>query len=193
MQRRCPSIRTNHSGRGVRLAVTATALAMLTTGGWLALCSRYIANPRVDPIQPVDAVYVLGPALDKMEVARSAVNASDARTMVITVPADDDLLQQQLGCGGAQDYEILCVTPDPVTTQGESATLAELVRERGWTKVAVVTYTSHISRSRMLMERCVPAQVVMWERPDPTSRRLRMYRFAYETGAWAKAQVFRGC
>lgn len=175
------------------LGVTAIALAMIAVG-WVAACFRYVAHPTVDPLQRVDAVHVLGPALDKMDVARVQMQGSGAQTMVITVPADESVLRQKLGCGDkGLPYEVICVSPDPMTTQGESMVLAQLVRERGWTTVAVVTYTSHVSRSRLQMERCVPADVVLWQKPDPDSMRWWAFRFVYETGAWAKAQVVRGC
>ena len=138
-------------------------------------------------------VHVLGPALDKMDIAREVVSVSGAEAMVISVPEDDLFQRELLGCDGGFSYEVICVSPEPMTTQGESIALAALVRERGWTRVAVLTHTSHITRTRMQMERCVPAEVVVWERPYQHSVAGWVDRFVYESGAMVKAEIRRGC
>lgn len=166
-------------------------VAAMMTLAWFALCWRYLVKPKVDPIQPVDAIHVLDPVPPKLEAARAALAEAGAKTMVITLP--ERLRGQSPGYCASQSYEVICRTPDPPTTRGESIMLAQLARERNWQQVAVVTFTSHISRTRMLMKRCVPAEVVVWGVPDRVSFRRWTRRFVYETGAWLKAQVVRGC
>lgn len=177
---------------GIRHPLAAVAASsVMAVVVWFGLCWRFLVRPRVDPMRPVDAVQVLDPVAPKLATARAAMAASGAKVMVISVP------KGTRDAAGAYcdtlSYEVICRTPDPSTTRGEAIALGQLARERGWQRVGVVTYTSHVSRTRMLMQRCVPADAVVWEVADPSSLRRWARRFVYETGAWLKAQVVRGC
>ena len=73
-------------------------------------------------------------------------------------------------------------------TPDTSVMLKDLYRAGfGGTKIAF-----GYSVNQKLVE-SVPAEVVVWGVPDRVSFRRWTRRFVYETGAWLKAQVVRGC
>lgn len=63
-------------------------------------------------------------------------------------------------CGQIEPYEVLCPNPTPVTTRGEAEALAELVSERGWRQVIVVTSDYHLRRAAYLDHRCAGIETV---------------------------------
>lgn len=178
-----------------RTVLVLVGLGLVLVGVWLGLCIRYVAHPRIDPVEHVDAMYVIGPVETRWPEALARGDEGVAPVFLATRSLDPagtsyfppDCGEQRAG------YVVTCVIPDPYTTRGEARLLAEQVREHGWTHVAVFTSTAHVARTRMLMERCVPAQVSVWDYPRRQTIVGWLGEFAYQSGAWVKAQFIRGC
>lgn len=155
---------------------------------WLGLCIRYVAHPDVDPYQDVDAVFILGPAEYRLGLGRelAALYASDALIVTVTVDETTGAVYEKNFCD-PQPIEVICVRPDPYTTQGEAIELARLVDERGWDTVAVLTGRPHVSRARLWMERYVQAEVLMWETELDRSWTSWLDSFVYQSAALVKA------
>lgn len=173
------------------VALSALGLALLAVG---ILATSLVTRPRIDAIQPVDAVYVIGPAEYRMEYARQLMADDVAPTLLVTVsvnPVTGEVYTKDF-CDPA-DWEVICLQPEPYTTAGEAGELARLAAERGWDHVAVVTETAHVARTRLWMERCVPARVSVWASPETRTPRQWVWAIAYQSGAWAKAQFQRSC
>lgn len=170
------------------------AVAVVT---WLAVCVDTVAHPRIDPHERVDAVYVLGPAETRIDAALDLVDQGLAPVLLATTSVRDDgstYATEHCGTVGPT-YRVECVLPDPYTTRGEARLLGGQVADHGWTRVAVLTSTAHAARARMLVERCTDAEVLMWtldDRPDP-GLVAQLRAFVYQSAAWVKAQVERGC
>ena len=177
-------------------AVLLAGTLLAAVVAWLAVCVDVLLSPEVAPHERVDAVYVIGPAETRIDQALALVDDGLAPVLLATTSVREDgttYATDHCGTTGAT-YRVECVVPDPYTTRGEARTLAEQVDAHGWTRVAVLTSTVHAARTRMLMERCVDAEVLMWttdERPRGVVGTLR--GFVYQSAAWAKAQVVRGC
>lgn len=175
--------------------LAGTVAAALVT--WLAVCVDTVATPRVDPHGRVDAVYVLGPAETRIPAALDLMDQGLAPVLLATTslrPDGSSYATSHCGTVGAT-YRVGCVVPEPYTTRGEARVLGEQVAEHGWRRVAVLTSTAHAARARMLVERCTDAEVLMWtlqDRPDPGVVAWAE-AFVYQSAAWVKAQVERGC
>jgi uncharacterized SAM-binding protein YcdF (DUF218 family) len=61
--------------------------------------------------------------------------------------------------GGSRRFRVLCFRPDPYSTRGEARAVARMAAVRGWRSVVVVTSTYHVTRARLLFDRCVDARV----------------------------------
>lgn len=176
----------------IGLAVVGLILVLV----WLGLCIRYVAHPRVDAVEHVDAIYAIGPVETRWPQALARGDEGVAPVFLATRSIDGSgHAFFPPNCGEQrQGYVVTCVTPDPYTTRGEARLLADQVRKHGWTHVAVFTTTPHVARTRMLMERCVPAQVSVWDYPRQLTLREWLGEFVYQSGAWAKATWFvRDC
>lgn len=194
---------THRPRHAARLARTRPWWAGMVVGvlvaglvAWLAVCVDVLLSPQIDPQQRVDAVYVIGPAETRIDQALALMDDGLAPVLLATTSVKDSGETYETGhCGTvAPTYRVECVLPDPYTTRGEAQVLGEKVAAHGWTRVAVLTRTAHVPRTRMLMERCTDAEVLMWgaDRGDRSIVGV-LETFIYQSAAWAKAQLVRGC
>lgn len=181
--------------RRTRVLVAIGALLGLLGTAWVAVCVRFVANPRIDPHEPVDALYVLGPLETRIEPALALMDAGLAPVMLATLSLDAAGRPYFTDhCGRTTPrYRIECVVPDPYTTRGEARLLGREVRERGWTRVAVLASTAQAERARLLLARCVPGTVLVWDHHEDRDVRAWLGEFVHQSGGWLQAQLEPDC
>lgn len=114
-------------------------------------------RPRVDAVERADAVVVLdGDQPRRLSRGISLVASGCAPVLVVV---NGETVAPELVRAGNLPFEVLSFVPVPFTTRGEAGAVAALVRERGWRKVVVVTSTYHITRTRIVFERAVDADL----------------------------------
>ena len=165
--------------------------------GWVSVCVDVVAHPELEETGVVDAAYLIGPAETRIEETLALMGTGVAPVLLVTtsVNADTGLPYATGHCGlQATGYRVECVMPEPYSTRGEARLLAREVEEHGWERVAVVTSRSHAARTRLLMERCTDADVLVWAvGREPGSWRGWVLVSVYESAAWVKTQVARDC
>lgn len=171
------------------------ALALVLLLVWLVACLVVIVEPTVDRPGKVDAILVLGPPdVDGRDDAAYALAREHyAGTVVISVQSD---LQQRLkgACRNQNpDYQVICFQPRPGTTQGEAREIAALAKQHGWKSIMVVTSKYHVSRARLIIDRCMTGKVLVIAAPGRPSVAKWAYEFLYQTGGYLKAFAHRGC
>ncbi|MGO0575716.1 hypothetical protein [Ornithinimicrobium panacihumi] len=164
---------------------------------WFLLCIDKIATPRIDEVQEVDAVYVIGPVETRIDEVLATMDSGVAPVLLATTSINQSTGEPYATghCGEERKgYRVECVLPDPYTTRGEARLLGEKIEENGWERVAVMTSTPHAARTRLLMERCTDAEVLVWTVHDgKRSWSGWASAFVYQSAAWAKAQIERDC
>ena len=91
------------------------------------------------------------------------------------------------------DYEVVCLTPQPVNTQGEARAFARLATSRRWDRIVLVTSTYHLARARLLVGRCWHGRLLAVGAGSPW-RASEIEHVAVEWTAMLRAWVFdRGC
>ncbi|HTZ07325.1 MAG TPA: YdcF family protein [Gaiellaceae bacterium] len=171
-------------------------LAVLV-GLWLVACAFLFVWPRADsPPKHADAVVVLSGGLDRrLDPAVALVRDGVAPNLVISSPTRGKWPQARALCGGGKKIagvRVVCFQPDPYSTQGEARAVAAMAQRRGWSRVVVVTSTFHVTRARMLIERCYHRKLWVtgsswpwWQLPE---------EWASETGKLlVQLTVQRGC
>jgi hypothetical protein len=181
--------------RSARRIALATALVLIVA--IVAGLPVYVL-PSVDAVPDrADAVLVLGPPTRaRTDLGRDLVRDGVADTLVISVwpselaaaPGDNDVV----ACD-EPGMRVECFTADPGTTQGEARALADYARAEDWTTVIVVTQTPHITRARMLLERCWSGDVRMVSSGEPYALGAWAYEYLYQTAGFAKAFASPGC
>lgn len=137
--------------------MTRGRAACLAIGASTAAASvRLYVRPRVDPPERADAIVVLDgdrPRRLAHGIALAAAGLSPTLVVVRCEAYAQELLDRPL------PFEVLSFVPRPSTTRGEARAVARLVRERGWTRLLVVTSTYHVTRTRLIFERGVDCEL----------------------------------
>jgi uncharacterized SAM-binding protein YcdF (DUF218 family) len=163
--------------------------------GWLVAGYVVIADPTVNHPRHADAVVVLGPpdSNGRVDTALSLIRQHVATNLVISVASDRQWEAKPL-CTAHQDgFNVTCFRPHPATTRGEAEHLRDLARQRGWTSVVVVTSTYHVSRARMIFDRCLDGSLYFVAARRDISPVTWAYQYLYQTGAYVKAALQQGC
>jgi len=124
---------------------------------WLVAVAFLFVWPRADaPPKHADAVVVLSGGLDRrLDPALQLVRQGVAPTLVISSPNRGNWPKARKLCkAGASGFHVVCFQAQPYSTQGEARAIARLAAAHHWTRVVVVTSTFHVTRARMLIERC---------------------------------------
>ena len=177
-----------------RRSIRWILLAALIVGA-TGLVASFLPFVRPANDQPTraDAVVVLaGDWGERLALGLRLVRAGVAPTLVLAGQPDseeaDRLCQRNLA------FEIVCLRPSPDSTRNEARAAGRLARTRGWHRLVVATSTTHVTRSRLLFERCVDGdvQVVGAARADDLRTRVRF--IVHEWLGTAHALTFeRGC
>lgn len=153
-------------GEASRTGRVLLAAALLLVGLVVAsvpLFVRPASDPPVDQLTgpAPDAVVVLGGGggerLDAglgLLAELDVVGASPG--LLLHVPFEPPLVR----CDAVPDLPdvvVDCVRPAPFSTSGEALATAELAAANGWDRLVVVTSTYHLTRTRVLVGRCIDA------------------------------------
>ena len=138
----------------------AAALAVVAVLALLAATARYIVWPETDPVRRADAVVLFaGGEGERLAEARRLMARRVAPLLAISNGRDPNWPQANRLCEGGARFAVLCFQPEPNRTRGEARAVRRLARERGWRSVVVVTSTYHVTRARLLVERCYDGEL----------------------------------
>jgi uncharacterized SAM-binding protein YcdF (DUF218 family) len=170
-----------------KLLVGGAAVAVALVVAFVAVHLELFVWPSATPVRHADAVVVLaggnGERLDQgLELARQGV----ASTLVASTGPE------RL-CNADEPFRVICFLPEPNNTRGEVEEVARLAQQHGWTRLVLVTSTYHVTRARLLLDRCYSGSVeVVPARPD-TGFFGWLGAIAHEWGGLAEALVRRSC
>lgn len=150
-------------------------------------------HPRVDPLQETDAYYVLhsGGGVDALNHIQDWF--PEGKPLLVSVPDDPVLRARYRFICTHPALGAICVTPDPVSTRGEAQNLGRVARERGWQSVTVISQRSHMTRARLLMERCYDGEVRMSPRDVNHGVVGSVRVLVYESAAMVKTWLTPEC
>ena len=128
---------------------------------WIVATIRIVFVPTEDDPGKADAVVVLaGSKHERLDRGLELVRDGVAPTLVISDGFDPRQPRANRLCrDGGDGFSVACFTPDPDSTRGEARAVGELARKRGWQRVLLVTSRFHVTRARMLFDRCLDADV----------------------------------
>jgi uncharacterized SAM-binding protein YcdF (DUF218 family) len=159
----------------------------------------YVAPPADEP-QHADVLFVLGPPDKRISYAEQLMQQGYAPTLAVSSPIDQYGRFEASICGAQRSYRVICFSPDPVTTQGEARALKNLSDEYGWKSANVLTAQFHVTRARVIVDRCYKGDLHMvadrMDLPlvsltDPTYS--WAYQYLYQTAAFVKVALHPEC
>lgn len=152
--------------RWVRWWMVAGAGVLALTLGWSL---RYLVFPQSDVPGPTDAVVLLAGAPEtRLPVALGLATTGPGLLVVSAAGGQVNEPARALCDTPPRDVVVLCFEPErPQSTRTEARAIGDLVEERGWTRVTVVTSSYHMERARLLLGRCTDADLRLIEaRPN---------------------------
>jgi uncharacterized SAM-binding protein YcdF (DUF218 family) len=155
--------------------------------------------PAVDAPRHADVLFVLAPQGDRTRYAEQLMDQGYAGTLAISAPRDT--AGSSALCNEKRAYKTVCFDPDPVTTQGEARALQSLSEEHGWKSADVLTAQFHVTRARVLLQRCYTGDLGMiaYRQELPllvlphVGQSSWAYHYVYETAAFVKVALNQDC
>jgi uncharacterized SAM-binding protein YcdF (DUF218 family) len=188
---------------GALIAVLAVVVTLAGFAGY-----PVFVTPRTDPVpsgEPADAVIALGGMPESGASAVALYTEGKARHLVLSNPygrahnvvtrtcaeaARGHAEMAGVGTGGPR---VTCFDPSPSTTRGEAREIARLAQDNGWRRVIVIAPTFHISRARMIIERCYSDGLAMVDAQAPIPAPLWVFEYGYQSAGYLKAFAQDGC
>lgn len=159
----------------------------------------YVVPPADEPAH-ADVLFVLGPPDRRIGYAEDLMQQGYAPTLAVSSPVGKDGKYEAPICTANRLYRIICFNPDPFTTQGEAQALKRLSDQYGWKTANVLTAQFHVTRSRVLMDRCYRGDLHMIadrrglplvSTSSPTYS--WAYQYLYQTAAFVKVAIHPEC
>ena len=156
-----------------------TGVVVAVAAAWLVASAFLFVWPREDEAGRADAVVVLAGAHSRLDKGIQLVREDVAPLLVISDGNQPGWLRANRLCDGETDLRVRCFDPEPYSTHGEAETLRRLVAQNEWRRIVVVTSGYHVTRSRMLMRRCLEIPVATVA--SPTSPATLALNIPWET------------
>jgi hypothetical protein len=146
--------------------------------------------PPASQVKEVDLDYVIGaPMPERISAAESLLSKASSGALLASVSPPTSHSRTTATRMPICDQErVLCKSPEPMTTKGEALMLEDYARTHHVHKVAVITFTPHVARTRYIFARCAPdldVQVIGVD--EHLSLGDWVYQFGYQTTAFVKA------
>ncbi|MET0862965.1 MAG: YdcF family protein [Nakamurella sp.] len=182
---------------GVVLMTIFVGLPAFVLAGAIAGLPVYV-HPPVDVLPAkADVVYVIGPPTRaRLALARKLLDEGVSDQMVISVSPhvlQPGYTERKFRACNRPGGDIICISPEPFTTQGEAAALGTMATQYGWHSAIVITRTTHVVRARMYLQRCFAGDLAVIDSGEPSSLTTWGYEYLYQTGAFVKSLTERGC
>ena len=87
----------------------------------------------------------------------------------------------------------MCIRDSPSTTHGEPIKLQEPSAQHGWDTVTAVTFTQHVPRSRLILERCYSGELRMSAVDFQLTGKSLFNQYLHQSAGYVKAWVTPGC
>ena len=171
--------------RTIWVIVAAAAVIALVSYG------RWVANAPTAEEPTGDAVVVHAGSGERLRHGLELMDDGAAPTLVLIGGAEPYWRRANRLCGQQEPYEIVCPSPEPITTIGEARALAGLAAERQWDNVVTVTSDYHLRRAAYLDESCAGIEVT--GSAAPSRRRLPSYLRAVTKEMAAMVQAAAAC
>jgi hypothetical protein len=177
--------------RPVRAMVVVCVVLAVTSLG------KVLFRPTTDQVgrdSPADAVVALAGAVRSVDAAQRLAEQGVARELVLSHGyGSQDPQMKRLCDTRPTGYRITCFVPRPDSTRGEAREIQRLTQERGWNDLIVVAPTYHVSRARMIVKRCHGGRLRMVDAHVHIGPCLWAYSLLYQSAAFLKDAVRRGC
>lgn len=177
------------AGRRVRWTLAAVAVVVLLAIGAAGVLAWQVEHPRYDAVSRADAVVVLGePDAPALALAQRMLDQGISDQLLLLTPFGEPPQCGEPPAG----VTVTCVVPDPLTTQGDARAIREVADEHGWDSLVVVTWDTHVTRSRVLIRACWSGTLMVTGYPLHRGG-WNASELVHQVGGLVKAHLSSGC
>jgi hypothetical protein len=173
------------------MGAAALALVLITVAGWPVYVRPQVDTP--SSTEPADVIVALGGLPEVAFYADSLFRDGVAKRLLLSNPYGVPPWGAISPLCADPRPRVTCFVPSPGTTRGEAQEIGRLAAQNGWDDVIVVAPTFHISRARMIVQRCYTGRLRMVELRPHRTFLWWPWEYVYQTFGYAKAAVLRGC
>lgn len=184
---KAPSMRTWRHLRHTAAICAAIFSTWILAGIWL-----FVA-PAGDTPERTDVLFVLGPPDERIDYAEQLMQQGGAVTLAVSSPVDQSGQFVAPICRETRAYRIVCFHPEPFTTQGEARALQAMSQEHGWQSANVLTAQHHVTRAKVLIERCYKGDFRMVQFDAKLVVTSWPFLYVYHTAAFVKVALNPSC
>jgi uncharacterized SAM-binding protein YcdF (DUF218 family) len=173
-----------------RRVVVAVLVVVALVAAGLAFAVHLVLAPTVGSVPDrADAIVVFAGERARVDLALELAAEGRADTVVLSNGAASR--ETSALCGQTAPVTVICQRPEPLDTRGEARMFAEIARDHGWHDLIAVTGNYHVSRARLLLERCWTGGTSFAAVPWP---HIGLSPLLHEVGGLAQAAtVARAC
>jgi uncharacterized SAM-binding protein YcdF (DUF218 family) len=165
-------------------SVVAAAIAVVAT---VVVNLKLFLWPSTSTLHHADAIVVFaGGNGERLNKALDLAREGYAPNLVASTGPD------QL-CNARQSFAVICFSPDPDNTRGEAEAIGRLAREHRWKRLILVTSTYHVTRARLLLDRCYAGSIEVALVPPHQGVIGVVGAIAHEWGGLIEATLDRSC
>ena len=145
----------------LRLRPRLRFVVLALVAAWLVGTGVLFIWPSKDAPKHSNAVIVLsGSRTGRLDKGLALMRRRVAPVLVVSDGRDPRWPQANRVCADKKlPFTVICFRPTPFSTRGEAEAITRMGAKRGWRSIVVVTSTYHVTRARMLFERCFKGRV----------------------------------
>jgi uncharacterized SAM-binding protein YcdF (DUF218 family) len=153
---------------------------------------RFFVKPSVRLPKRADAVVVLSGTWETRLLEGMRLVENGVAPELVFVGRSDSPTATEV-CNGSRELRanVTCLRPDPDTTRTEVREAARLANREGWRSLVLVTSTFHVTRARLLLDRCFDGRVDSVGTDLPAGIHLTPRLLLREWGGLAQAAVLK--
>lgn len=174
-----------------RLLRLALSVAIAIVAAAVAGLPVFVFPPQGDPTD-ADLVYVIGPPEQPRLAFAAALQAIDPHAALLISVSDSRAGRGEKRFDASalevcRRRGVICASPDPFTTAGETRLLRQYATEHETGKTVVVTFTPHVVRTRFIFAKCGEGDVTVVGVDTDLTLLDWVYEYAYQSAAFVKA------
>lgn len=182
------------SGGRLRRVRIGAIVGVSLISAWLIVGTWAFVFPVQDSPRPVDAIVVLG-GKDGGAVTDAALDLArdGVSDRVVLFDSFGGNTRPERLCRTASEITVECFAPTTGDTRGEARAIEAMADAEGWSSVLVVTSTYHVTRARVILDRCLSGGLLMQGVGSRMDAAEWAYQYLYQSAAFVKVLTDPSC
>jgi uncharacterized SAM-binding protein YcdF (DUF218 family) len=170
------------------LTVTGVVITVVLVVALVVVNLRLFVFPASSTPAHADAIVVLaGGNGERLDRGLALVRDGVAPNLVVSTGPE-------VLCGANHaDVNVICFLPHPDDTRGEAEAIGRIAARHGWKHLVLVTSDYHVTRARLLVERCFSGTVDVSVAHSGKGPFSLLWAIGHEWGGLIESELHQSC